>query len=159
VDQEVMLMGTRATSAKLDAFKSRVDEWRRQRGKRTRIPEELWDEAVRVAETDGLWATSKAARFHYPDLKERLEKARHRPAQGLTGITGPLRGRPGSPQDHGRARADAEAFVEVPMSVSDAAARTVVELVGSGGDRMRVEAAGGVDLAGLARAFFGRDAR
>jgi hypothetical protein len=40
-----------------------VDTWRRQQGKRTRIPEKLWDAAVQVARTDGLWATASATRF------------------------------------------------------------------------------------------------
>jgi len=74
VAQEVILMATREASVELKALKAKVDDWRKQRGKRTRIPEELWGEAVRVAQIDGVWATSRATHFRYPELKERLEK-------------------------------------------------------------------------------------
>lgn len=148
-------MAARETSAGLDALRVKVDDWRRRRGKRTRIPAELWDEAVRVAETDGLWAASKAARFHYPDLKQKFESARHGPVQALRRIASdPAEGH----QANGVAHANAGSFVELPMALLGAGTKTVVELVAPCGDRMRVEAAG-VDLAGLVRAFFGRDAR
>jgi hypothetical protein len=58
-----------------------------------------------------------------------------------------------------RARTGAGAFVALPVDVLGAGTRTVVELVGHGGERMRIEVAGSVDLAGMTRAFFGRDAR
>jgi hypothetical protein len=57
------------------------------------------------------------------------------------------------------AAADSAAFVELPRVTCGDGARMVVELVGPAGNRMRVEAAGEVDLAGLAQVFFGRDAR
>lgn len=146
----------RETSNELKALKADVEEWRKRRGKRTRIPERFWAEAVRVAAIDGVWAASRATRFRYPELKQRLATAAPRPVVALlrTAAQPPAGGR-----GKGAAHAGSGAFVELSMDAIGAGARTVVELMGQSGDRMRIEAAGGVDLAGLARAFFGRDAR
>jgi hypothetical protein len=154
VNQEVILMATREASIELKALKAKVDDWRKRRGKRTRIPEELWAEAVTVAQIDGVWATSRAAHFRYPDLKERL-----RTALRVSVPAGKVVEPPGGGRANGATTYGGEAFVELSMDALGARTRTVVELVGRGGDRMRVEACGGVDLTGLARAFFGGDER
>jgi hypothetical protein len=39
------------------------------------MPEELWQEAVHVARSAGLYATAKATRIKYEALKERCEPA------------------------------------------------------------------------------------
>lgn len=151
-------MATRASSAELSALKLKVEEWRARRSRRTRIPEALWDEAVRVAGQAGLWAVAKATRFHYPDLKERAVGAGRRAgrSRALTWRAARRSGRAGT---KGTAGAGRGVFVELPRETAGTGTRTVVEFVGQGGDRMRIETAGGVDLAGLARAFLGRDAR
>ena len=150
-------MTTREASVELKALKAKVDDWWKRRGRRTRIPDELWAEAVKVAQIDGVWGTSRATRFQYPELKERLTTALRAPVPALMGkvVEPPCGGgRANGVRAHG-----GEAFVELSMDALGARTRTVVELVGQGGDRMRVDAFGGVDLAGLARAFFGGDAR
>jgi hypothetical protein len=157
VDQEVSIRATkRETSAELKALKKKVNEWRKRRDRRTRIPQELWEEAVRTAEIDGVWARSRATRFNYPELKERLAGARRRRALVPTRM---VTDRVGDGSDSDGTDGGREAFVELCMRSAGDGKRTVVELMRHSGDRMRVEVAGGVDLAGLARAFFGRDAR
>jgi hypothetical protein len=151
-----MLMAAREASVELKALKAKVDDWRRRRGKRTRIPAEMWDEAVRVAKVDGVWATSRATRFRYPELKERLAAATRVPVPVMTGKVVEL---PSGGRANGSSRYEGEAFVELSMGALAGSTRTVVELVGHSGDRMRVEASGGVDLATLAVAFFRGGAR
>ena len=112
------------------------------------VPEGLWKAAVEVARVAGVHATSKALRFNYYSLKDRLVRA------DSTALT--------------QRKADRDAtFVEVQMlSPASLAPResvvgdkTVVELVGTGGARMRIDVIGTshVDVVGLAQAFWSRE--
>ena len=117
-----------------------VGRWRAHReGPKSRVPEALWDEAVRVARVEGLHATARALHFNYKDLKNRIDLAAGSPEAGL----------------------DRTTFVEVQMPAIPAVrveGRVVVELLGSRGERMRIEAdPGALDLAGLARTFWSRE--
>lgn len=112
------------------------------------VPEGLWKAAVEVARVAGVHATSKALRFNYYSLKDRLAQA---DSAALT-----------QRKPDGNA-----AFVEVQMlSLPSLAAResavddrTVVEFVGIGGARMRIDVTGTsrVDVVGLAQAFWSRE--
>ena len=152
-------MARKESSAELSELVEKVDEWRRRRERRTRIPEELWDEAVRVAGRAGLWATAKATRIHYPDLKDRMVKAGLSRGPDRRQASGGGQSQSGHSRPNGMGLAGRAAFVELPRAAMSAGTRTVVEFEGQGGDRMRIEVSGGVDLAGLARAFLARDAR
>lgn len=141
----------RASEPRREQFKAlrrRVEHWRAHRdGGRSMIPEELWNAAVEVARVEGVHATSKAVRFNYYNLKDRLVLA---DSAALT---------PRKP-DH-----DAT-FVEVQMRALPSLApresavddKTVVELVGTSGARMRIDVTGAsrVDVVGLAQAFWSR---
>jgi hypothetical protein len=144
-----MRRATEATTEQLKALCRRVEHWRAHRdGGRSRVPEDLWDAAVEVARVEGVHATSKALRFNYYGIKDRLVLA---DSAALT-----------------QRKPDLDAtFVEVRMpsppslgprgsAVED---RTVVELVGTGGARMRIDVTGPshVDVVGLARAFWSRE--
>ncbi len=57
---------------KLIALQRRVEGWRRDGGGRgSRIPQEMWVAAVAVSQTAGLYATARALRFNYENLKKR----------------------------------------------------------------------------------------
>jgi hypothetical protein len=138
-----------ATTEQLEALHRRVEHWRAHRdGGRSMIPEDLWNAAVEVARVAGVHATSKALRFNYYSLKDRLVRA---DSAALT------------PRKRDR---DAT-FVEVQMlplpslapRESAADDKTVVELVGVGGARMRIDVTGAsrVDVVGLAQAFWSRE--
>jgi hypothetical protein len=62
-------------SSELTELRDDVARWRELSGggPGTKIPEELWDRAVRVARVEGLWKASSALRFDYTRLKARLE--------------------------------------------------------------------------------------
>ena len=138
-----------ATTAQLQALRGRVAHWRAHRdGGRSMVPEDLWNAAVEVARVAGVHATSKALRFNYYSLRDRLVRA---DSAALT-----------------RRKPDGDAtFVEVQMpSLPSLAPRqevvndkTVVELVGTGGARMRIDVTGTsrVDVVGLAQAFWSRE--
>ena len=144
-----MKRASEGTSEQLEALRRRVEQWRAHRdGGRSMVPEGLWKAAVEVARVAGVHATSKALRFNYYSLKDRLVRA---DSAALT-----------------QRKPDGDAtFVEVQMlslpslaprgsAVDD---RTVVELVGTGGARMRIDVTGTsrVDVVGLAQAFWSRE--
>lgn len=124
-----------------------VERWREQRETpKSRVPEELWNEAVGVAREAGLHATAKALHFNYGDLKKRMGLSTSRPVgQGKTTFV--------------------EVRMPVPTAIVSTAApaasrvgeRIVVEWFGHRGERMRIEGdARALDVAGLARTFWSR---
>lgn len=124
-----------AATGQLASLCARVDRWREGcEGKRSRVPADLWNAAVDVARSEGVYATSRATGLNYQGLKDRVNAE---PASAAMA--------PSSP-----------AFIEVAMPRCDSAGRTVIQLEGRGGDRLRVEATGAVDVVGLAHAFWSR---
>jgi hypothetical protein len=128
----------RAAERELGALQERVERWRRDGGGRgARIPEELWDAAVAVAREEGVYATSRALRFNYYSLKDRMS------AVDLERRT-----------EETRVPA---AFIELPRGSLGGGGRAVVELVGRGGGlRIEVTGASPVDVVALAQAFWSR---
>jgi len=129
-----------ATGA-LESLRGRMDRWRAGcGGKRSRVPQELWNAAIEVARREGVWATSRATRLNYQGLKDRMSQAST--GSGIE-TTSP-------------------SFIEVAMAAArtaDGSSRTVIELEGRGGERLRVEVTGasGLDVVGLAHAFWRRE--
>lgn len=113
------------------------------------MPEDLWNSAVEVARVAGVHAASKALGFNYYSLKDRLVLAN--------------RAAPGQPRQKKADRGPTFVEVQLPVSPaptpreSTAGGQTVVELVGTGGARMRIDVTGTstVDVVGLAQAFWG----
>jgi len=121
-----------------------IESWRQTREKRTRMPEDLWVEAVGVAQKHGIWKVSNATRISYESLKARMERVEP-PVSGVAvdaGGSGFVSVAP-APQIFG-----------TPEPVA-----TEVELVAVDGARLvvRVEGREGLDVAGLARAFWSRE--
>ena len=127
----------------LSALCERVEQWREHReGPRARIPEELWEAAVGVARVEGVAPTCRALRFDYDRLKGRMELAVSRKSGGRS------------------ERSEVAAFVELgPGQLTGAGGRTVVEIVGQRGGRLRVDVSGtsSVDVVGLAQAFWSHE--
>ena len=93
------------------------------------------EEAAAVARVEGLYATAQALRFNYERLKERVAWA------------------------EGKERGNGQStFVELEMGQLCGGGRTVIELVGRHGDRMRVDVTGAsaVDVVGLTQSFWSR---
>jgi hypothetical protein len=105
--------------------------WRATRKPGSAIPDELWNAAMDVARTHGVYLTSRTLPIDYGALKKRLE-------------TGGAESRP--------------AFVELAPMISTPPTPldgSVVEFVETDGSRMtvRLPAGAALDLAGLVSAF------
>ena len=123
--------------------KKQIETWRQTREKRTRMPEELWVEAVEVARRHGIWKVSNAVGCSYESLKARVERVDTTPAPALEAATVGFVSVAPPPQIFGAPE---------PMA-------TEMELVAVDGARLvvRVEGREGLDIAGLARAFWSRE--
>ena len=62
-------------SKKLGQVGQRLKRWREGHGSRTRLPEELWAEAVGLARQEGLYRTARSLGLDYGNLKRRVEGA------------------------------------------------------------------------------------
>ena len=67
----------REIPAELARGRDRFAAWRRTRRPKTRIPESLWELAVRLAATHGLNRTTRALKLDYYSLKKRVEAGAH----------------------------------------------------------------------------------
>jgi len=129
----------RSVAGPLGALRERVERWRQHRGRRgERIPDELWSAAVEAARVEGVNATCQALRFNYYSLKARM---------------------PPEPSEGRSEKTESGAFVELAMGPLGCGGKTVVELVGRRGGRMRIDVSGTspVDIVGLAQAFWSRE--
>ena len=134
----------RELSQELQTLRQRVEAWRaRQGGRGSRIPEGLWNEAVRVVGIDGLWATSRATRLNYERLRGRVAEANSSRAVDDKGNAG-LRADRGKTRLIGRASGGGPRaqLVAVGMSPFAGGGKMVIELESRRGDRMRIEAPG-----------------
>lgn len=160
-------------SRKLSELCEHMSQWRKKGGGRgTRIPEELWHEALEVARLEGTYATARAARLNYDRLKERsrvaaptqvpaaagAENLRDQGVRARTKKQALVAGRDGSgrigPADAGAPGGARFVALQVPPSLP--ARHSTIELWGHNGDRMRVEVEGALDVAGLAQTFWCR---
>lgn len=118
-------------SRELRALQKRVESWRRVGGgKGSRIPEGIWEEAVVLSRSEGVWATSRALRFNY----ERLKKASAAPPVPAT------------------------EFVALEMPPVTKGFKVVVELAGTDGEQMRMSMSDATtaDVVMLAATFWRR---
>ena len=111
----------------------RLQRWRRSYGgPGRRIPEEFWQMAVGLARVEGVEATARALRLDAGRLGERVGA----PPEAATAKMGPLE------------------YIEIGASeVGLTRQGTSIEVVTVGGDRLRIEVEGTVDVAGVVRAF------
>ena len=127
-------MGTRQRGAlpkDLAQARSRFEAWRQRRPGGRRIPQPLWDLAVRLVSRHGLSRTATALGLDYYSLKTRVEEAAQQP---------PSR-RP--------------AFVELPAPLV-ISKQALFELDNGAGATMRVQLLGydAADVEALARRFW-----
>jgi hypothetical protein len=127
-----------ALPADVEGLRRRIDDWRRTRTRRSPMPRQLWEGAVALTRTHGVYPIARALGVNYDSLKRRV----------VTETSG-----------RGRAEAAAVSFVElrpsVPFDLSRPAA-AVVELSNRGGDKLAIHlsAGGDIDVTSLAAAFW-----
>ena len=132
----------RQPSPRAAALRTRIEQWRRIRAKRSPMPGSLWSKAVALARADGLHATAHALGLRYESLKWRVAAV----GDGLD--TKP---------------AASPTFMQLaplPGYPAPAAGGTVVEVSdGHGGQlTIRLPSTVAVDVVDLAVAFVGRGA-
>ena len=132
MDQRKQKPGTQLTAAI-----RRFEHWRRRHGgPGRRLPDELWELAVQVSRVQGAPETARALRLDVARLEERLEIE-----------LGPLR--EGASGDE----CSRLEFVELGASEVGAAGRSAIKVVSAAGDRLHIDTAAPLDVAGLVRVF------
>ena len=124
-------------SSQVERARKKFGTWRRSRKVQSRIPESLWELAVRAAREVGVNQAARALGLEYYALKKRLVASADRSALEASG-----------------------SFVEFDSSVSPAFfAEWAVEMENGSGGRMRVagRSPSGPDVVGLCRAFWGEE--
>lgn len=104
-------------SASLEPLRQRLERWRSgNKGRRIRIPEDLWQESVSAAAEYGVGAVSVRLRLDYYTLKSRLEK--------LGGVS--------------KAEEKVPTFVELVPPVRKSSGNAI-EFQKAGGSKLRIE--------------------
>ena len=122
------------------AARQRVERWRATKRRGHAMPEELWTEAVSLADDLGAYRIARDLGVSYETLRNRMER---KAAAGAVLATGPA------------------GFVEVQgaeLLEAGVPFGAVVELLDSDGAQltMRLADSGGFDVLSLAAAFWGR---
>jgi hypothetical protein len=122
----------RDVPASLARGRDRFEAWRRVRKVRTRIPDQLWNLAVKLAVAYGLNRAASVLKLDYYSLKKRVEA-----------------------KDAARSSA-VSAFVEVSPLAMTAVGECVVEFEDGAGASMRIHLSGCEvpDLVALGRSFW-----
>jgi len=125
----------------------RFAEFRSMHAVRSRLPEELWAAAAKLARRDGIKATALAVDVDRPSLQKWTDRFE-------PGVQVQKR-RPPRQRRTGRAVSAAPAFVELLAETTGAAASCLVEVESPRGAKLRLEftAIGTSALAELIRAF------
>lgn len=116
-------MDTKATipgAGGLGEAKRCFDQWRRRREGRGRIPEDLWQMAVRAATVHGVYATARRLRLNPTALKKRMVTHRQENATD-----------------------DAPQFLEFPWPGSMPATECILEAEDQAGRKLRIHLKGG----------------
>jgi hypothetical protein len=108
---------TVTNSNQIDRLRKRFDTWRKSHIRRTRIPGQLWDSAVRVARECGVCRTARTLHLDYYALKKRIAGA------GITQGTLP-------------------SFIELRPAAASSSPECVIELEVQNGAKMRISIRG-----------------
>jgi hypothetical protein len=122
--------------ARLEGLRRRFERWRGTHRVRSRIPEPLWESAVKMAGMYGLNRTAKALRLDYYVLKKRVQHS------GVAIADPPENG--------------AATFLELTPPPSIGACECTLDLENASGARMRVQlkSIATPDLAALSQSFW-----
>lgn len=128
-----------ATAADIEQVRELVDQWRKTRTTRTRMPEEIWAALVGLAAVHGVYGVARRLGVNYQGLKKRVAAGSNK---------------------SGLVQAPRTKFVEMGpvLSIGSASSGTVVEVVGAAGNRLTVRLGNtaGLDVPALMREFWSR---
>lgn len=127
-----MLQRSRPT---LEAVQRLFEEWRRNKNRRERIPQALWEAAASLSGRHSAHQISKLLHLNHTDVKDHIRE--HRKTKGIQRLNEP-------------------AFVEVGLITQPAASECTIELERPGGARIKICLKGSCpDIEGLSKAFLG----
>ena len=131
----IPLRQTQLLPPQIESVRQRLERWRRNRRRRSPIPEELWASAVDLARRYGLAKTARALGLDYYSLKERIEAGDRQGSREMSA-------RP--------------AFVEIVPQPMAAVSECTLELEDRSGARMRVHLKGTAvpDITDLSESFW-----
>ena len=101
----------------IEQVQKRLDAWRKTRKRRSRIPDHLWESAVKAAGQYGLHKTAKALHLDYNALKKRLKTVTD-------------------------GNKSAPAFIELIPPASSSNTECLIELESRNGEKMRIHLKG-----------------
>jgi len=119
---------------RLETVQAQFSNWRKNRKKRGRIPEPLWDAAASLADGFSIHELSKALRLNHSSLKDRIETIQNSP-----------------PEEHCR-----PTFIEFPPLNPPVDSAEVSLDLEKAGARMKVHVRGRIDVASLVETFWGK---
>lgn len=123
--------GTRTLPARLEAGRRRFERWRRTREGRSRIPDPLWNSAVKLSATYGIHRTAKTLRLNPDSLKKRVASTNGNGSRGQR-----------KPRQKAAEQEAARAFVELVPTEGACPPECIVELENRRGAKMRIHAKG-----------------
>lgn len=146
------------TSPELARLKAKLEQWRKETGggrSGAKIPEELWQEAVRVAAEEGVNVTAQELRFSYMGLKKRMMASEGAPsASPAQGGSETQQAQRGARDKSAAAPREAPHFVPVVMPPVLRSGGITVEVERGAGERLRVEVPRDYDVASLVQALW-----
>ena len=122
---------TRAMPARLEAGRRRFERWRRTREGRSRIPDPLWNSAVRLSATYGIHRTAKTLRLNPDSLKKQVASANGNGSRGQ-----------GKSRQKAAGQEAATAFLELVPPEGACPPECIVELEDLRGTKMRIHVKG-----------------
>jgi hypothetical protein len=125
-------------SPECEELRERLEHWRNTREKRSRIPDDVWESAARLAREHGTNRIARALRLSHATLKNRMNgSGEHRTAKRKSG----------------------PAFVKLDVCQLGSSEAYVVELAKRSGEQMRIELKGGAlqDILTLMEVFRSQD--
>ncbi len=130
----------------VEQMRRRFEEFRSTHAVRSRLPEELWAAAAKLARRDGIEATARALEVDRPSLQkwtDRFERVQPEPRK------------PARRRQPGRTEHAAPAFVELLAATTGVTLSCMVEVESPRGGKLRLELKGiqTSALAELIRAF------
>lgn len=111
----------------------RLAAWRATRARGQRIPEDFWEEAVRLARTHGLSPTTTALKLSYYDLQKRMEPASAPPKRRMAQpsfVELPAPGFASPPSDPGTLELIRPCGTRLLLRLPEASPKALLPLVG-----------------------------
>jgi len=108
--------GTGSIAEPIAQLQRELEEYRRMRPRRAKLPESIWDAAAELAREHGVYAVAQALRLDYMGLKRRLdgEVVRQRPDESKP------------------------VFVELIATLPPTGEECLIEIDSTGGSKMRI---------------------